>query len=58
MASRKYIRIALRPEDEKALADAKARAEEQSGIAMSDSMFVLSTLRHALKNWGNAEPDT
>ena len=48
---RKYIRIALTPDDEAALQAAKSRAEAETGIAMSDSMFVLSVIRHALKNW-------
>ena len=48
---RKYIRIALTPDDEAALQSAKSKAEDQTGIAMSDSMFALSLIRHALKNW-------
>ena len=48
---RKYIRIALTPDDEAALQSAKSRAEAETGISMSDSMFVLSVIRHALKNW-------
>jgi len=50
-ASRKYIRIALTPDDEAALQAAKSKAEAETGIVMSDSMFVLSVIRHALKNW-------
>lgn len=49
MTSRKYIRIALSRADEADLAKAKAKAENDTGIAMSDSMFVLSVLRKALK---------
>lgn len=50
MAKRKYIRIALSEEDEAALAKSKAKAENDTGIAMSDSMFALSVLRKALKS--------
>jgi hypothetical protein len=46
---RKYIRIALSEDDQRAFAAAKAKAENETGIAMSDSMFVLSVLRKALK---------
>ena len=49
MTARKYIRIALTPDDEAALQAAKSKAEAEAGIAMSDSMFVLSVIRHALK---------
>lgn len=49
MAKRKYIRIALSEDDETDLAKAKAKAESDTGIAMSDSMFVLSVLRKALR---------
>lgn len=47
---RKYIRLALTPDDEASLAQAKDQAERQTGIAMSDSMFLLSVLRQALKD--------
>ena len=47
--ARKYIRIALSQDDEAALAKAKAKAENDTGIAMSDSMFVLSVLRKAMQ---------
>lgn len=46
---RKYIRIALSESDAADLARAKEAAENQTGIAMSDAMFALSVLRHALK---------
>ena len=49
MTKRKYIRIALTPDDEIALQSAKSKAEAETGIAMSDSMFVLSVLRQAIK---------
>ena len=49
MQSRKYIRIGLSADDEAALAQAKAKAESQTGLAMSDSLFVLSLLRQAIK---------
>lgn len=49
MMPRKYIRIALTPDDEMALASAKAKAEAATGIAMSDSMFALSLIRQAVK---------
>lgn len=48
-SQRKYIRIALSDEDGQALAKAKAQAERDTGIAMSDSMFALSVIRHAIK---------
>jgi hypothetical protein len=48
MTKRKYIRIALTQDDEAAFANAKADAETKSGIAMSDSMFALSVIRHAI----------
>lgn len=51
MKNRKYIRIALTEDDEAAMARAKADAEQKTGIAMSDSMFVLSVIRHALSKW-------
>jgi hypothetical protein len=51
MKKRKYIRIALTPDDEAAFAKSKAEAETKAGIAMSDSMFALSVIRHALKKW-------
>jgi len=46
---RKYIRIALTPDDEAALQSAKSKAEAETGIAMSDSIFVLSVIRQTLK---------
>ena len=49
--SRKYIRIALTPEDEVALSNAKKYAEAKTGISMSDSMFALSVIRHRVKAW-------
>lgn len=49
MSKRKYIRIALSDDDAAELAKAKEAAEAQTGIAMSDAMFVLSVLRRALK---------
>ena len=49
MSERKYIRIGLSDDDEAALANAKAKAEEATGLAMSDSLFVLSLLRQAIK---------
>ena len=48
-AQRKYIRIGLSTDDEAALARAKAMAETQTGLAMSDSMFALSLLRQSIK---------
>lgn len=50
MAKRKHIRIALSSQDEQALSEAKADVERQTGIAMSDSMYVLSVLRKALQD--------
>ena len=49
MNNRKYIRIALTPDDEASLQAAKSKAESETGIAMSDSMFALSVIRQALK---------
>lgn len=48
MANRKYVRIALSENDEALFAAAKEKAEAQTGITMSDSMFALSVLRRAL----------
>jgi hypothetical protein len=45
---RKYIRIALTPEDEEAFLDAKAKAEDAAKIVMSDSSYALSLIRWAL----------
>lgn len=50
MSARKYIRIGLSSDDEAALAQAKSQAEAQTGIAMSDSLYVLSVLRQAIKD--------
>ena len=49
MSVRKYIRIALNEEDQDALSEAKRKAEQATGIEMSDSMFVLSILRKHIK---------
>lgn len=49
MGARKYIRIALSQDDVAALAKAKAKAENDTGIAMSDSMFALSVIRQVIK---------
>lgn len=51
MTSRKHIRIALTPDDEAAFQAAKEAVEAATGIAMSDSMFALSLIRHAIKDW-------
>jgi len=51
MVNRKYIRIAMTPDDEVAFAEAKEATEKSSGISMSDSMFALSVIRQAIKNW-------
>ena len=45
---RKYIRIALTPDDEVVFQQAKKKTEAQTGIAMSDSMYALSVLRQSL----------
>lgn len=50
MSMRKHIRIALTPDDEAAFQAAKAAAEAATGIAMSDAMYALSVIRHALKD--------
>lgn len=48
-SQRKYIRIAINEEDQQALSEAKRKAEQATGIEMSDSMFVLSVLRKHIK---------
>jgi hypothetical protein len=48
MTKRKYIRIALTPEDEAAFAQAKTKAEAESKLAMSDSAYALSLIRWAI----------
>ena len=50
MASRrKYIRIALSDDDNANLQAAMSKFEVQSGVAMSESLFVLSLLRRAMQ---------
>lgn len=51
MNKRKHIRIALTADDETAFREAKKAAETATGIAMSDAMYALSVIRHALKEW-------
>lgn len=46
---RKYIRIALTPQEEQTLKSVKAETERATGISMSDSLFVLSVVRQVLK---------
>lgn len=48
MPARKYIRIALSEADLANLSEAKARAQEQTSLQMSDSLFVLSLVRQAI----------
>jgi hypothetical protein len=50
MSHRKYIRIGLSEDDAAKLALAKTKVEEQTGIHMTDSLFVLSLLRKAIAN--------
>ena len=45
---RKYIRIALTPDDEVVFQQAKKETEVATGIAMSDSMYALSVIRQSL----------
>jgi hypothetical protein len=45
---RHYIRLGLSNDDVSHLIAAKQRAEDATGIKMSDSMFVLSVLRKAI----------
>jgi len=45
--SKRYIRIALTNDDMVAFISAKKKAEADSKISMSDSMFALSVIRHA-----------
>jgi hypothetical protein len=49
MANRKYIRIALTPEDEVAFLAAKAKVEDANKIIMTDASFALSLIRWALQ---------
>ena len=49
MAARKHIRIALTPDDYAAFEKAKGDVEAATGIAMSDSMYALSVIRHDLR---------
>ena len=49
MSSRKYIRIALTTQDEGAFKEAKAQAEQLTGIVMSDSMYALSVIRQSIR---------
>ncbi len=49
MSSRKYIRIALSDNDNANLQAALAQFENQTGVAMSESLFVLSVLRKAIQ---------
>ena len=49
MSDRKYIRIALNGDDAKAFAARKDQAEQATAVSMSDSLFALSLIRHALK---------
>jgi hypothetical protein len=48
LTKRKYIRIGLSNADTEALAKAKAHAETEMGLRLSDSLFVLSIIRHAI----------
>lgn len=48
MTARKYIRIALNENDLSNLVCAKDLMQKQTGIAMSDSLFVLSLVRQAI----------
>lgn len=48
MTGRKYIRIALTPEDVDMFGKAKASWQRKSGVAMSDSMFALSIIRQRI----------
>jgi hypothetical protein len=48
MKKRKYIRIALTPDDEAVFAQAKTKAEAESKLAMSDSAYALSLIRWAI----------
>jgi hypothetical protein len=50
MSARKYIRIALTPEDEVAFQAAKSATEAATGIAMSDALYALSVIRQSLKD--------
>jgi hypothetical protein len=49
MQNRKYIRIALTPDDEAAFLAAKSKVEDANRLVMTDASFALSLIRWALK---------
>jgi hypothetical protein len=49
MTKRKYIRIALSDDDNANLHAALLKFQEQTGVVMSESLFVLSLLRKAIQ---------
>jgi hypothetical protein len=55
MAGRKYIRIALTPEDEQLFRAAKSLTEDRAGVTMSDSMYALSVIRSFIRQAGLKE---
>lgn len=50
--ARKYIRIALSPDDEIAFFEAKAKDEVTTAIAMTDSQYALGLIRHHINKKG------
>ena len=48
MNGRKYIRIALNADDALAFRESKQKAEEASGVALSDGAFALGVIRRQL----------
>jgi hypothetical protein len=47
--SRKYIRIALSDDDNANLQAALLKFQEHTGVAMSESLFVLGVLRKSIQ---------
>lgn len=49
MTKRKYIRIALTPDDVDLFSEAKGQWEKKTGVSVSDSMFALGIIRHRIE---------
>ena len=50
MKKRKYIRIALTPDDYERLKEAKGIAEEGFAMHLTDTQFALALIRRALRH--------
>jgi hypothetical protein len=50
MSKRKYVRIALSEDDYSAFMLAKSRAEDNTGVSMTNSMFALGLIRYAIRD--------